>query len=60
MNFSTYDIDNLNRIHNSEIQFTINDELFLETLLMQTRSKLNHLNFGNDINKIDTYFFKGI
>jgi len=31
--------DNINLINNAEIQFTINDQLFLETLLMNIRGK---------------------
>ena len=34
-----YNIDNVRNISNSEIQFTINDQLFLETLLMKIRGK---------------------
>ena len=29
----------MDEIHDSEIQFTINDQLFLETLLMEIRGK---------------------
>ena len=35
----TYDRNNLDNIPDSEIQFTINDQLFLETLLMEIRAK---------------------
>ena len=34
-----YNIDRLSEIPDSEIQFTINDQLFLETLLMELRGK---------------------
>lgn len=34
-----YDFDNINKIPNNEIQFTINDQLFLDTLLMEIRGK---------------------
>ena len=34
-----YDRNHLKEIPNSEIQFTINDQLFLETLLMEIRGK---------------------
>ena len=34
-----YNIENIENIHNSTIQFVINDQLFLETLLMEIRGK---------------------
>lgn len=34
-----YNFDNLDLIPNSDIQFTINDQLFLDTLLMEIRGK---------------------
>ena len=34
-----YREDSVDEIHDSEIQFTINDQLFLETLLMEIRGK---------------------
>ena len=34
-----YDTNSLKQIPNSKIQFTINDQLFLETLLMEIRGK---------------------
>ena len=30
-----YDIENIHKIPDSEIQFTINDQLFMETLIME-------------------------
>ena len=32
-------MNNLNNIRDSELQFTINDQLFLDTLLMELRGK---------------------
>lgn len=32
-----YDIDNIDNIPNDEIEFVINDQLFLETMLMELR-----------------------
>ena len=32
-----YNLDNLNNIPDNELQFTINDQLFLDTLLMELR-----------------------
>ena len=38
-----YNLENLHEIPNDQIQFTINDQLFLETLLMELRGKsINH------------------
>ena len=34
-----YDIENIQNIPDDQIQFTINDQLFLETLLMELRGK---------------------
>ena len=34
-----YNLDNLNNIPDNELQFTINDQLFLDTLLMELRGK---------------------
>ena len=34
-----YNLDNINAIPNDEIQFVINDQLFLDTLLMEIRGK---------------------
>ena len=34
-----YNVKNLNSVSNADIQFTINDQLFLETLLMEIRGK---------------------
>ena len=34
-----YNISNINDISNTDIQFTINDQLFLETVLMEVRGK---------------------
>jgi len=34
-----YNLDTLNEIEDSQIQFVINDQLFLETLLMEIRGK---------------------
>ena len=34
-----YNLENINSIPNDQIQFTINDQLFLETLLMELRGK---------------------
>ena len=34
-----YNLENVHSIPNSDIQFTINDQLFLETLLMKIRGK---------------------
>ena len=34
-----YDVNHINIIPNVEIQFVINDQLFLETLLMEIRGK---------------------
>lgn len=34
-----YWIDNINNTENNDIQFIINDQLFLETLLMEIRGK---------------------
>ena len=34
-----YNIDNLENIPDAELQFTINDQLFLNTLLMELRGK---------------------
>ena len=34
-----YDLENVHKIPDSEIQFTINDQLFMETLLMEIRGK---------------------
>ena len=34
-----YNLENLHEISNDQIQFTINDQLFLETLLMELRGK---------------------
>ena len=34
-----YNLENLHEIPNDQIQFTINDQLFLETLLMELRGK---------------------
>ena len=34
-----YNLDNLNNIPDNELQFTINDQLFLDTLLMELRRK---------------------
>ena len=34
-----YNLDNLNNIPDDELQFTINDQLFLDTLLMELRGK---------------------
>ena len=34
-----YNLDNIKNIPNSELQFSINDQLFLETLLMNIRGK---------------------
>ena len=34
-----YDIENIHNIPDQQIQFTINDQLFLETLLMELRGK---------------------
>lgn len=34
-----YNLDNMDKIPNSELQFSINDQLFLDTLLMEIRGK---------------------
>ena len=34
-----YDIDNINKIPHGDLQFTIDDQLLLETLLMNIRGK---------------------
>ena len=34
-----YDIENIQNIHDQQIQFMIKDQLFLETLLMELRGK---------------------
>ena len=34
-----YDLENIHKIPDNEIQFTINDQLFMETLLMEIRGK---------------------
>ena len=34
-----YNIENINNISNTDLQFTINDQLFLDTLLMEIRGK---------------------
>ena len=34
-----YNMNNLNNITDAELQFTINDKLFLDTLLMELRGK---------------------
>ena len=34
-----YNIDQINNVPDDEIQFVINDQLFLETLLMELRGK---------------------
>ena len=34
-----YDIENIQNIPDDQIQFTTNDQLFLETLLMELRGK---------------------
>ncbi len=34
-----YNRDNIYKIPNNELQFTINDQLFLETLMMELRGK---------------------
>ena len=36
-----YNQDQIQHISNEEIQFTINDQLFLDTLLMELRGKCN-------------------
>lgn len=40
---SVYKKESILDITDSEIQFTINDQYFLETLLMEIRSKLSHM-----------------
>ena len=36
---AVYNTENIINIRNNELQFTINDQLSLETLLMETRGK---------------------
>ena len=38
-----YDRENLNTISDNDIQFTINDQLFFETLLLEIRAKQFHI-----------------
>jgi len=43
-----YDMQNKNKIQNSQIQFSINDQLCLETLLEKLRSKtISYVSFKN-------------
>ena len=44
-----YDIENIHIVPDKEIQFTINDQLFLETLLMEIRGK--SISFSSHIKK---------
>ena len=41
---SVYNLDNINSVNDSEIQFTISDELLLETLLIQNPNTNRNLN----------------
>ena len=54
-----YKMENNNIIPDEEIQFTINDQLFLDTLLMQIRGKLisysSHKRKRNRIQRKRTY-----
>ena len=57
-----YNIENINIIHISDMQFVINDQLFLETLLMNIRSKtISYASYKkkND-NKIELELIKDI
>ena len=69
----TYDRNNLDNIPESEIQFTINDQLFLETLLMEIRAKTisysifktrqnkdNEKDLLNDIRKLETRYSENV
>ena len=69
----TYDRNNLDNISDSEIQFTINDQLFLETLLMEIRAKTisysifkarqnkdNEKDLLNDIRKLETRYSENV
>ena len=69
----TYDRNNLDNIPDSEIQFTINDQLFLETLLMEIRAKTisysifktrqnkdNEKDLLNDIRKLESRYRENV
>ena len=57
-----YNLDEINNIPNKEIQFLINDQLFLDTLLMEIRGEsISYASFKNkQINKRENILIKQI